>query len=37
MEEGGEARERKRERERWKGSIGSKVERRGRESGGKNQ
>lgn len=36
MEEGGEARERKRERER-KGSIGSKVERRGRESGGKNQ
>lgn len=35
MEEGGEARERKRER--WKSSIGSKVERRGRESGGKNQ
>lgn len=36
MEEGGETGERERWRERWKG-IGSKVERRGRESGGKNQ
>lgn len=32
----GKERERERWRERWKG-IGSKVERRGRESGGKNQ